>query len=266
MKSFIKVLQNPFMKLFLAPLALVLFGSVLGANQVGRFQFKSFFLLYLLVAVLEVINHFLRIRLDQKKTEQAPNFILIASEIILFLLYVLFSLSQHWIINILVLLAIAYNHLIYFPYKFTTTIYHLILSVFFNGFIWQVIAYFSQSSALHEDFLIKLIPISIALLALELEANQLKLKQMPEQSKKSNSNFKYLSILLSLSAIALASYDSLPSKSFFLVQILFVIFSIFAFAPLVVESKQQHQVQNKLNYLASIFLIFNIGYTLSYLF
>ena len=266
MKSFIKILQNPFVKLFLAPMALMLFGSVLGARQVGQFHIKTFLLLYMIVAILEVINHFLRIRLDQKMSEEAPNFILIACEVILLILYVIFALSQHWIINVLVLLAIAYNHLIYFPSKFTTSIYHLVLNVFFNGFIWQVIAYFSQSSALHADFLLKVIPITMAFLALELESNQLKIRQMPDRRNPQFPFNKYISAGLALLAIGLASYDSLPSHSFFLVQIVFVMLSLLVFAPLLVESTQQHQVQNKLNYLASIFLIFNIGYTLSYIF
>ena len=266
MKSIIKTLQNPYIKLFVAPFAFILFGSLLGARQINHFNFKSFFLIYFIVAILEVINHFLRLKLDQKRDKESPQIIFLASEFILIVLYIIFALDHHWIINLLILLAIAFTHVLYYPFKFTGSIYHSILNVFFYGFIWQVIAYFSQNGALHSDFLVTIIPITFMLASLETEGFTLRLNQIPGRKIKTSRTQQMIMIALALLAIGLGFYFSLPTKSFYLLQILFVIISILVFLPNIVTSTEQQQIQNKLNYLSSVFLIFNIFYSLSYLF
>ncbi|MFC2704104.1 MAG: hypothetical protein ACFN07_06485 [Abiotrophia defectiva] len=75
-----------------------------------------------------------------------------------------------------------------------------------------------------------------------------------------------LVLILSLVAVAAGTYLSFPSKSYFMLQLLFIAGSALTLAPLLVQTRQHNQNQNKLNYLSTSYLLISILYACAYCF
>ena len=59
---------------------------------------------------------------------------------------------------------------------------------------------------------------------------------------------------------------SKTSSTFFIVQILFVVLSAVTMLPLLVNTQQEKQAQNKMNYMHAVTVIFTLLYSLSHLY
>lgn len=266
MKFLTRSLQNPFVKILISPLASIIFGLIIGASQTEKIQWLTMLLLYLIVISSQLLDHFLYLQLDRKTPEVAPNLILYFFEAILIISSVIFMLNSHWIINLLLAFYIIFIHIQYMPFKMTGTIYHYLLSVFFNGFILNVIAYYSQTFAVTQTFLINLIPIVLIFMAMSYDVFNLKNIIINGDTLTIFKRIPTLSIILSALALALAFYLSIPSTSFYIVQVLFVLVSGFTILPLLVNTRVERQAQNKINYVHAIAVIFTLLYSMSQLY
>lgn len=266
MKSFTKILQHPLLKLFIAPLAFILYGAVMGAQKIGQYQWINLILLYCIVTCLEIISHFFYVRYDQQKEQQAPLFILFACEILLITLLVIFIIRQHWIISLLTVLAVAYKHLVYFPNKFSNSPYHAILNLFFYTFIWNIIAYFTQASGVYPEFIYTLIPLVLGYGAVELEQLKLKHSILRQGRKTLSLPYPYAEGGLVLLGLAVGVSFSLPSHTYYIMEMITALVAALAFVPIMVTSTGFQQSQNKINYTSSFYFIYVLTYLLSSLF
>lgn len=266
MKLITRFLQNPIVKIFISPLASVLFGLIIGANEAGTVRWLPMLLLYLIVISGQLIDHFLYLKLDKLTPEVAPNILLYLFEAVLIISAVVFMLSSHWIINILLGFYIIFIHVQYMPFKMTGTIYHFLLSIFFNGFILNVIAYNSQTYAVTHPFLLKTIPVVLMFITLNIEVLNLKNLITRYQPITLIDRLPSISIIIGFIALFLGFYLSLPSSSYFIIQILFVLLSGITLLPILVRTRQEHQTQNKMNYMHAVAVIFTLLYSLSVLY
>src|SRR5699024_12344027 len=85
------------------------------------------------------------LRIDKQTPEVAPNVLLYVLEGILLISTIIFMFNSHWIISVLLVFYIVFIHVQYMRFKMAGTIYHFLLSVFFNGFMMNVIAFRSHT-------------------------------------------------------------------------------------------------------------------------
>lgn len=266
MKTTIKLLQHSALKIFIAPLSLIFFGLIYGIMLNQQIHWLSLIQIYLLVFISEIISHFFYIKYDAHNHQQSPMIILYVCEILLIALFIWVLMSQHWIVSILILLAFLSKHIIYYPYKFSLSPFHLILKVFFNTIVWNSLAVFTQAYGIENKFFLALIPIFIYYLLVTLQEFKLKCEFTDIQSFTLEVPMKYISILLALIAIIMAIYHSMPSKSYYFVQVLLLLITGAISIPIIIPPNNHHQIQNKINYLSSAHFLFVLIYTLSYLF
>ncbi|UUX34383.1 hypothetical protein [Fundicoccus culcitae] len=266
MKPLIKLLQHPLLKIIAAPFSYIFFGSIVSITNTQQFNWLDFFLLYLIVLCTQLIDQYFFIRFAKQEVQSSSAMIIIVLELLLIAFSIIFIVRQHWIINLLLILYLIFIHIQYFPFDFTRTFYHFVLNVFFNSFVLQTIAFYTQTQTVSNDFLYSLLPLVIFNAGLQLEQSTLRGIIAKQTDAYSNSLFNKLSIGLCMVAIALAVYFSLPSQSYYLTQILLVIVSLALILPLLVSTDKVHQAQNKINYFSSVMLIFNLVYALSYLY
>ncbi|MBZ6526159.1 hypothetical protein HYQ40_00120 [Aerococcaceae bacterium DSM 111021] len=266
MKFITRFLKNPFVKIFFSPLASILFGLIIGASQAESTRWIPMLLLYIIVVFAQLVDHFLYLQVDKETPEVAPNILLYVFDGILLISAIIFMLSSHWIINALLIFYIIFIHVQYMPFKMTGTIYHFILSVFFNGFILNVIAFNSQTFAVTQPFLINTIPIVLIFIGLTLEVFNLKNLIINYQPITVFKRFPQSSLVFGAIALMSGFYFSLPSSTFFIVQILFVVLSAVTMLPLLVNTQQEKQAQNKMNYMHAVTVIFTLLYSLSHLY
>lgn len=266
MKSFIHFLQNPLIKIFLSPLAYVAFGTIIGISSVNQTRWLPLILLAVIVIISEVINHFFHLKFDRQEADKAPNFILYTLEIVLIVLFLIFAFNSVWILSLLLLLYIAYIHLQYIPFNFSASLPQLVLSVLFNAFILNIVAFYSQTLVISPDFLWQLVPLVILQFSISLQMMNNRYLIVNRRSYPYLSKVNYIVFILGLIALGSGIYYSLPSQSFYLVQILFFIISGLGIIPFLVETSKDTQLQNKINYIHAVSLIFTILYSLSVLY
>ena len=266
MKTITKLLQHSLLKILIAPLSLIIFGIISGSIVNQQVQWLSFIQLYLLVLINELVDHFLYIHFDVKNKQQAPMFIMYACEGIFIAIFIWILMTQHLIIALLILLAHLGKILVYFPYSFSLSPYHFILKVFFNTIIWNCIAYFTQTYGIDVPFYISLIPIIVCYFVTLAQEFLLKRYFIRKPSLTSKIPKQAITIILIIIALIAAIYLSLPSQTFYLIQMLMIIILIFISVPIMIETHNHHQVQNKINYLSIAHLIFTLMYSLSYIY
>lgn len=268
MKQFVNILQHPLLKMFVAPLAYILIGLILGYNQAGYFAWLDS--IYLLVMVIsgDLVCHYYNITYNRRIDNAKSQAIIIALEIILFISAILLLWGHHWILIVLVLLYLIYIHVAYFPYNISYSWYDWFLSVFFKAFILNVISCYIQVKAITSTYLIQLIPfilftagglIITSYINRKMSRHLLAVDKYPKP-------LNITSLILMVTGISYGLFLSRPSSSFWLVQILFGVISLLLIIPLIVPTHSDHQQQNKINYIHTITLIFSLLYGLSILF
>lgn len=266
MKLIITFFQNPIVKIFISPLASILFGLIIGVSQTEQIQWTMILWLYLIVISAQLVDHFLYIKNDKKAKESTPNSLLYIFDGIFIISSIFLMLNSHWIINLLLFFYMIYIHIQYFPFKMTGTIYHFILSVFFNSFILNVIAYNSQTYALTNNFIINTIPIVLMFMALNIEVFNLKSIIIHYQPIAIVRRIPYISLVIGIFALVGGFYLSIPSSSYYLTQIIFVLFCGLTMLPLLVNTQNEHHTQNKMNYMHAVTVMFTLFYSLSQLY
>lgn len=266
MKQFIKLLQHPLLKILLSPLAFIGFGLITGLTMTSQPQWLNIVLLYLIVAMAHLIDHFFFLKYSRKRDDATPMVLLYLCEVVMVISAVIFFMQQHMIISLLLTMYLIFIHLQWFPYKMTGTFYHYLLNVFFHSFILNVIAFYTQTNGITPEILIALIPVVLFVAGNQLETTRL--KQLLGKAKIAFwlKGSTILSVIFSFIALGLAVYFCLPSSTFYMVQSIFFLITTVSILPTLVVTKQAKQAQNKINYYSSISLIFSILYGLSYVF
>ncbi|MBR7926646.1 hypothetical protein KBI51_00365 [Aerococcaceae bacterium zg-ZUI334] len=264
MTTILKILQNPLLKIFLSPISVILIGLTVGLTNTTNPQWLSILYLVVIAISSQLIDHFFHQKYIKQHDNAAPDIILFISEFLLIGANILFALSNHWILNVLLVLYILFIHIQYKPFIMVNSFYQFILSIFFNGFVLNCIAYYSQTATLTTQYLILLIPFLLLVLGITIDSMHLKygfISRRPQSSL-----YHWTAIALSFVSLPIAFYLALPSKSYFLVQLLFIVISGLVMIPLVVNVNNEKRRQNKLNYLNAVLFIFSIFYCLAILF
>lgn len=264
MTTFIKLLQNPLVKIFLAPFALIGVGTIVGLSSAASPNWINALLLFVIVVSSQLIDHYFHQRNVQRNHKSTPEFILYVCEGILIITSVIFILRNNWIINLLLLLYIAYIHFQYIPFPIVNTFYQYILTIFFNAFILNTVAYYSQTTSITTNFLLLLIPLALITAGITIEINHLRYLLITR--KKQSTLYHWTGIGLAIVAIFAGVYFTLPSQSYFLAQIAYVFITLFSIIPAIVQVDNEKQRQNKINYLSTALLIFSIFYSLAIVF
>lgn len=266
MKQLIKLLQHPLIKIIVFPFSFISFGLITGITMTSEIQWLNIGLLYLIVTMAHLIEHFFFIKYSRKQSNAAPAALLYFCEVIMLASAVMFFLQQHLIINILLSMYLIFIHLQWFPYNMTGTFYHYLLNVFFHGFILNVIAFYTQTNGITSPILYAIVPVVLFNLGSQLELTRLKQLLAKANISVWLKSSVVISFIFALIAIVLGVYYSIPSSSYYLVQITFILFSLLSILPTLVITNQIEQAQNKINYYSSITLIFTVLYALSYIF
>lgn len=264
MKKFIKLLQHSQLKIFIAPLAFILFGLILGIKSNQGMQWISFIQMYLLVFITEFVSHYFYIKYDQKNQKQTPVVILYGCQILMIALFIWLLMTQHWIVSTLVLLYMLSKHLVYYPYKFSLTAYHFALNGFFQAIVLNALAYFTQAYGIESKFYQLLIPIILYQMLILIQEFDLKSLSIRKKSLPQWLNTKIVTIILFTFSNLLGLYFSLSSQTFFLIEILYLGITIFISLAIIVQPKKSYQIQNKLNYLGMAYFIYTFMYALAY--
>lgn len=264
MTTFIKFFQNPFIKIILAPFALIGVGTIVGLKATSTPIWLNVILLFFIVFSSQLIDHYFYQRNVQKNRKSTSQIVLYVCEAILFISLIVFTLSNNWIINLLLVLYIGFIHLQYMPFQIVNTLYQFILMVFFNGFILNSVAFYSQTTSITSNFLILLIPMVLFTAGLTIEINALQYQVITR--KKQSNVLHWISMILCFVGISTGIYLSLPSATYYIVQILFGVVVTFSLIPAIVKVDNEKQRQNKINYLSTLLLIFSIFYSLAIIF
>ena len=145
MKHFAHFLRHPLIRIFLAPLGFGIYGLIVGMYHTTEINWLALGYLYLILVSSQLIDHYFFVRFNTRKANASSPVILYAMEILLWAATVGFMWQHHWGANLLLLLFIAYTHIQHYPYNLTNSLYQLILNVFFQAFIVNNLAYFSQT-------------------------------------------------------------------------------------------------------------------------
>lgn len=262
MKVYKQILQSPLVKIFLSPIASVLLGLSLGVHRAEKVHWINILMLILLAIAGQLVQHALHLKIERENEEGSP-LILYICEAVLFLSAITLTLQNSWIMGLLLALYIVYVHASYIPYNFSQTFYGLILGVFYEAFILNVIAYYSQMKMVDTATFIQIAPFSLAYMASLFEIIVLKSRLSHKESPLRKYHNKWLAPALYAASLIWGYYQALPSQSYFIVQILFIVVVAFAVVPTIITTSNDHQVQNKINYLSAINLIFAAFYSLA---
>ncbi len=259
MKQFTNFLQHPLLNMFVSPLATILYGTLVGALINPGINWLGLLLLALIVISSYLILHYFNLQKNRNTTMNQG--ILYACEAILIISVIAMAFSNHWLITILLVLYVIYIHIIYFPYNISGTWYHLILSVAYNAIFLNVVAHFVQSNQFDIAQLTLYIPLVLFFLGMQFEVFQLQSRL--NQRKNQIFYHPWLGMGMMILGILTGFYFAVPSTTYYIVQILFVIVSGISLLPLIVSTQKSHQRQNKINYLSAVYLVFAILYALS---
>src|SRR5699024_9397300 len=171
------------------------------------------------------------LRIDKHTPEVAPNVLLYVLEGILLISTIIFMFNSHLIISVLLVFYIVFIHVQYMQFKMTGTIYHFLLSVFFIGFMMNVIAYKLLTFAVTKTFLIITIPFLLMFIVLNLEVFNLKNIIIKFKQITVFQRFPVVSLVVCALALLSGFYFSFPSSSYYIVQILFVLLSAVTMLP-----------------------------------
>lgn len=266
MRTIIKRFQHPTLQIFLTPLATIFFGIVVSARDATIIHWGNVGLLYVIAFAAHILNHFLTIKYNRMNREAANAGFWIIIEAILLGASIFFMLRHGWALNILLVLYLLSTHLLYFPHNISLTGYRIFLSSFFQGFILNVIAYSSISTMIPKSILKAFIPLVIIQLIVHYQITHLE-KRSQDPNIAPLIGVRRLMVLIGLLlSIGTGVYFSIPTHSFYLLQILFVILSVFVLVPVLIPTDNSRQIQNKINYLNAITAIYSILYTISYLY
>lgn len=260
-----KTLQHPLAKLILAPMGLILFGLIAGINESGNVNWTGIICLTVIVIFGQLLEHYFYLYFTAEDYESAPRIVLYICEASILIATVVFLFKHNWISNILLIMYIVILHIHYIPYPMTFTANQIILNVICNGFILNCIAYFSQAGYVTLKLLLHFIPLILVALAVQLQVNYLRELMTYGNLEGASKNYPNISTILMFVAIGLGFYYSLPSKSYFIVQITFLILTIAVSLPFRVETKQIKECQNKLNHATVTQAVFALLYALSYI-
>lgn len=261
MTTFIKLLQNPIVKILLAPFAIIGIGTIVGLSSAASPNWINALTLFVIVVSAQLIDHYFHQRNVQRDHKSTPELILYVCEAILIISAVIFILRNNWIINVLLLLYIAFVHLQYIPFSIINTFYQYILTIFFNAFILNTVAYYSQTTSITTLFLLVLIPMVLITAGLTIEMNHLRYLLL--KRKKQSTLYHWTGILLAIAGIGLGIYFALPTTFYFIAQIVYVLITLFSIIPAIVQVDNEKQRQNKINYLSTVLLIYSIFYSLA---
>ena len=267
MKSYIQVTQHPLMQLIAGPISWTLFAWLTVSIKHQNINWLNLVLLLVFTILANLLDHYQYyhfIRKDHKANSPLIYYGILTG---LILTAIMFMINQHIIIISMVIVYLLVNILQYQPISLIRTAYYGILKVFFTGFLLNVIAYYSQANQINQSNLLSFIPIVVFFAGIEINQEALKGIYPPliNLSKRFKA-FNLITYLIIALAIGLGVYLSLPSKSFYLVQILFALASLFLASPLLVRVEQTKKVQNKLNYHNFLSLVVILLYSLAYLY
>lgn len=260
MSKLIKQLQNPLIKIFASPLAMILVGSLLGMTQTMSINWISLINLIFIAITLHLLDHYFQHRLVKGDAHATPTIVLYACEAVLLINTIIFILTNYWILSILLIITILIYHIQYFPYVMVNTFMQYLLILVSSTIFLNVISYYSQTTSLSSQTLMRLIPPLVLFAGLQIEHFHLRYGR-PGQTIRPLYRFTCLG--LSFLAIGIATYFALPSRFFYIPEIIFVVLSLLTILPLLVQVDTDHKRQNKINYLGAINLIVNILYTLA---
>ncbi|MCR8969230.1 hypothetical protein [Facklamia sp. 7083-14-GEN3] len=267
MNTINNTLKHPLMQLVGYPLSWIGFGLITAIYSTNQIDWLDLSLLSIIVIISNMINHYNyyhHILKDPKTKSPTIYYLLLVG---LLASSIFFMINQHYIINILLAVYII---IIVIQYQFVPlvkTIYHVLLNIYFTGFLLNIIAYYSQANTLNNQVMISFIPITILMTGLEINQQFLKgIYNFKMLERKIPIRITYLVFSMLILASITGIYTSLPSQSFYLIQILFLVITSTVYLPSLIPVKKHHRIQNKLNYQGAISVIFIIFYSLSYLF
>lgn len=257
MANILKYLQNPFIKIFASPLSTVLLGIMLGLSNTRSWNWMGLLLLAVIAISLQLIDHFLYQNHIRQNTTQTPAMIFYLCEFVLLITSFIFILTNDWVLNLLLIVIIAIYHIQYFPYTLSNSFLQFLLLTTANSIFFNAIAYYNQASQLTTSFLTQLIPFLLLNMGVMIQIFHLRYH---EGTKGMTLLYQRTSAFLVIVALGLAFYLAFPSKSFFLIQIVFLLISGFTAIPLLLPVKGEKGKQNKINYLSAYLLVFSFLY------
>lgn len=266
MKRYLSFLQAPYAKIFFAPLGTILFGLITGSVMGQKINLYPIILLYLIVFSGAIIQHYHGLTyLKPEESTKHVNLMTIV-KIIMIVLTILFMLTQHWIINVLIGFYLLYHLLQLDPLNMVGSPYYLILNIFFHSFLLNAVAFYSQAEAINLAVLGSFIPLILTCTGIEILNGQLlNFSFYKKSTLVTRDKLHHLVLVVLLLGLSLAVYLSLPSQSFFIVQLLFIILGVFFTLPVIVSVREEDKRQNKINYLSSLSTIYGLIYSLSFL-
>lgn len=266
MKKVTGYLQHPYIKIFAAPFAPIAFGLIVGIFTSSNYNLLQAILLYATIFFAHLIEHFQYQKYRVKNKKATPNSLLYGNILLLLIVSILFMLSQHWIINLLLILYLLFIVFQYVPFQMVGTIYHYFLNIFFNGFLLNTVAYFSQTNGITPNILQSFIPLVLFYAGSELIDSHLKghldIYRAFETIKKQVNKLSFFFMII---AMTVGVFMSLPSMSYFIVQIFFILIILPFSIPILVKVQNSYKVQKKINYNSAISLLFALLYTASFL-
>ncbi|MGX7109620.1 hypothetical protein [Facklamia miroungae] len=267
MNTINNILKHPLMQLVGYPLSWIGFGLVTAIFSGKKVDWLDLILLVIIVILSHLVNHYNfyhHIQRDPKANSPILYYLLLAGLIASSLF---FMSHQHYIINVLLGIFVIVTAIQYQFIPLVRTIYHSLLNIYFTGFLLNVIAYYSQANTLTNKELISFIPIVVLMTGLEINQQYLKGTFNLNFTKKYIPiKITYIVFFLFIVATCIGVYTSLPSQSYYLLQILFFCITFTTALPSLIPVRKNHRIQNKLNYQGALSLIFIIFYSLSYLF
>lgn len=267
MKDLIRYLQHPLVPILATPLAAIVFGLIAGITTSTSFEPMTALFLFLTLVFSNLVNHYQYQKYIKDNQEVVNPSLFYTFTFLMLASAILFMLRQHWIINLLLIFYLSFILMKFYPLRLVNSPYYYILNVFFNSFLLNAMAYFSQARGINSMIMKLFIPIVFYVAGIEL-LNQA-LKGTLSSFKRSGVNrnrIQQISLGLMVVAIILGVYFSQPSRSLFFAQILFALISLTASLPAIVPVTTSQKVQNKLNYNAAMSLIFSLTYALSFIF
>ncbi|MDO4432420.1 MAG: hypothetical protein Q4B80_03770 [Aerococcaceae bacterium] len=258
-------LKHPLLKIFVSPFAYVLFGIIAGIAN-GSLHLVSIALLYAITISTHMIDHYFFVKHQLNRPHEAPEFILYASEIVLLMSTLIFLMVHHWALSMILFMYVIFVHIQYFPYDLTQTPYSALLSIFFQAIVLNSLAFFTQAKSIQTTFMIALVPLVVMQVFIQNESRLLKEALLATPPVKWLVRVPLLSLIVAAGAIISGVATSLPSRSFGLMQAVFLGVCGFLLLPLLVTTTQEKHIQNKQNYLSAIYLVFAFMYGLSYIF
>lgn len=267
MKDLIRYLQHPLVPILATPLAAIVFGLIAGITTSTSFELMTALFLFLTLVFSNLINHYQYQKFIKNNQEVVNPSLFYTFTFLMLASAILFMLRQHWIINLLLIFYLSFILMKFYPLRLVNSPYYFILNVFFNSFLLNAMAYFSQARGINSMIMKLFIPIVFYVAGIELLNEALK-GTLPsfKGGGVSRNRIQQISLGLMIVAIILGVYFSQPSRSLFFVQILFVLISLTASLPAIVPVSTSQKVQNKLNYNAAMSLIFSLTYALSFIF